>query len=360
MRQARHDGSAAVLRLTQAAWDRLEKRFVSMLYNTFFSYHAAMLNYKQMEALYWIVKLGSFEASANKLNTSQSAISKRIQELEMTFDLQVFDRTHRTARLTEKGEELFSYAKEILDRREQIVQAISAKEVLVRRVRLGVTELTALTWLPSLIAAIKREYPKVVVEAEVELSATLRDRLSADTVDIIIAPVSESSDEFVTAPLQAVENAWMCIPSLVPAGGAIPLSEIGQFPLLMQGSQSGTGLTYARFLQKHGVSYPRMSSSNNLVAQIGLTLSGIGISYLPHACLQYLITQGKLAVIETHPPLPPVQYVAMYRAHHALSLNAEIAKLAASWCNFDSLVLTPHASPSFAPPPVSVRTKQLM
>jgi DNA-binding transcriptional LysR family regulator len=300
-----------------------------------------MLNYKQMEALYWIVKLGSFEASASKLNTSQSAISKRIHELETTFDLQVFDRTHRTARLTEKGEEMFAYAKELLDRREQIVQAISAKEVLVRRLRLGVTELTALTWLPSLVAAIKREYPKVVVEAEVELSATLRDRLAADTVDIIIAPRVEPTEAFVTAKLQSVQNAWMCIPSLVPEGGKIPLTKIGQFPLLMQGSQSGTGLTYARFLQKHGVSYPRMSSSNNLVAQIGLTLSGLGISYLPQACLQYLVDEGKLGVIETTPPLPPVEYVAMYRTRHALSLNAEIAKLAATWCNFNALVLAP-------------------
>lgn len=61
-----------------------------------------MLTFKQMEALYWIVQLGSFDAAATRLNTTQSAISKRIQELERAFDLTVFDRAHRSARLTDR------------------------------------------------------------------------------------------------------------------------------------------------------------------------------------------------------------------------------------------------------------------
>ncbi|WOD17002.1 LysR family transcriptional regulator [Paraburkholderia kirstenboschensis] len=300
-----------------------------------------MLTFKQIEALYWIVQLGSFEGAASKLNASQSAISKRVQELESTFDLAVFDRTHRSARLTEKGEELFIYAKELLERRDHIVERVSAKEVLVRRLRLGVTELTALTWLPRLIAAIKRDYPKVIVEAEVELSATLRDRLTADTVDFIIVPAAQASERFVSTSLASVENAWICVPELVPGKRAIPLSEISRFPLLTQGNLSGTGMTYGRFLQENGVSAPKLLSSNNLIAQIGLTRSGMGVTYLPKACFQYLVDDGVLGIIRTTPPLPPIEYVAMYRADHAYTLNSEIAKLAAACCDFNSLLLQP-------------------
>jgi DNA-binding transcriptional LysR family regulator len=300
-----------------------------------------MLTFKQMEALYWIVQLGSFEAAASKLNASQSAISKRVQELESTFDLAVFDRTHRSARLTDKGEELFTYAKELLERRDQIVERVSAKEVLIRRLRIGVTELSALTWLPRLIAAIKETYPKVIVEAEVELSTTLRDRLAADTVDFIVVPAAPGSERFVSTSLASVENAWMCVPELVPSDATIPLADIAQFPLLTQGNLSGTGMTYGRFLSERGVNVPKVLSSNNLVAQIGLTLSGIGVSYLPKACLHYLVDDGVLGVIHTDPPLPPVEYVAMYRSDHAYALNGEIAKLASACCNFNSLLLQP-------------------
>src|SRR6185437_2713914 len=65
-----------------------------------------VITLKQVEALYWIAELGSFEAAALRLNTTQSAISKRIQELESRFDLEIFDRSRRTACLTPKGEEI--------------------------------------------------------------------------------------------------------------------------------------------------------------------------------------------------------------------------------------------------------------
>jgi DNA-binding transcriptional LysR family regulator len=300
-----------------------------------------MLTFKQVEALYWIVELGSFEAAAKKLNASQSAISKRVHELESSFNLEVFDRNRRSARLTEKGEELFQYAKELLERRDQIVERVSAKEVLVRRLRLGVTELTALTWLPRLIAAIRHEYPKVIVEAEVELSATLRERLADDSIDFIVVPGSTTSEAYVTTPLARVENAWMCAPDMVPASSPIPLTAISQFPLLTQGNASGTGMAYGRFLQEQGVHVKRALSSNNLVAQIGLTVSGLGVSYLPYECLQPLVKGGTLGVIETDPPLPPVEYSAVYRSDHPYSLTREIARLAKQCVDFGHLLFQP-------------------
>lgn len=56
-----------------------------------------------------------------KLNMSQSAISKRIQELEDAFDMPIFDRSKRSARLTEKGTELFEQATEILRQRDYLL-----------------------------------------------------------------------------------------------------------------------------------------------------------------------------------------------------------------------------------------------
>lgn len=314
-----------------------------MIASLLFIKDKVMLTFKQIEALFWIVELGSFEAAASKLNTSQSAISKRIQELESTFDLEMFDRNRRTARLTEKGEELYVYAKELLERRDEIVERVSAKEVLVRRLRLGVTELTALTWLPKLIAAIQREYPKVIVEAEVDLSSVLRERLAEDSIDFIVVPGAALSEAYVSKHLTSVPNSWMCAPKLVPQDMPIPLAEISQFPLLTQGNASGTGMVYGRFLQDQGVHIRKVLSSNNLIAQIGLTVSGLGISYLPSACMQQLVAKEMLGVIETNPPLPPVDYSAVYRSDHSYSLNREVARLAVECCDFGTMLFQPHS-----------------
>ena len=60
-----------------------------------------MFTYKQLEALYWIAELGGFAAAARKLNTTQSAISKRVQELERREVFFHFS----SARLTWESEE---------------------------------------------------------------------------------------------------------------------------------------------------------------------------------------------------------------------------------------------------------------
>ncbi|CAM2162963.1 MULTISPECIES: LysR family transcriptional regulator [Burkholderia] len=300
-----------------------------------------MLTFKQMEALYWIVQLGSFEAAATRLNTTQSAISKRVQELERAFDMAVFDRANRSARLTEKGTEFFEHARELLERRDQIVERMSSKEALVRQIRIGVTELTALTWLPRLIAAIQAEYPKVKVEAEVDLNATLRERLAAATVDVIIVPQMHEVEPYASTLVGQVRNAWMCAASLAPGKRAIPLADIAKFPLILQGGLSGTGYVYSRFLEEQGVALQKVLASNSLIAQIGLTLSGLGVSYLPEACLARMVERRALVVVPTQPALPLVRYVAMHRAEQSHSLSAAVARLAAQSCDFSSNLLDP-------------------
>ena len=70
---------------------------------------------KQLETLYWIARVGTFERAAARLNTSQSAVSKRMQELERASLIEIFDRSQRGAKLTVKGEELLGIAEKMLE-----------------------------------------------------------------------------------------------------------------------------------------------------------------------------------------------------------------------------------------------------
>ena len=273
-----------------------------------------MITFKQIEALFWIAELGNFATAARKLNTTQSAISKRIRELENLFDVEVFDRSKRSARLTEKGEELLHYAHEMLECRDRVLERISAKDVLVRFFRIGVTELTALTWLPALVDEIRTNYPRLTIEPEVELSAILFDRLMDGTIDMIIVPDVFEATQCVATPLRSVENAWMCTPALAEetlgedSAKPIPLTRIAGFTVLAQGNLSGTGRIYGRWLTQSRVGAAKSIISNNLIAQVGLTVSGLGVSYLPLQALRPLIDRGLLRTIETTPRLPRVCY----------------------------------------------------
>lgn len=293
-----------------------------------------MINLRQLLALHWIERLGTFERAAEHLNTTQSAISKRIQELEASTGLQLFDRSQRGARLTAIGEEMLVIAREMLTLAERITSLKDGTHVVTRRLRLGVTELTALTWLPRLIAKLVEDFPGLTVEAEVDMSRNLHEKLVDDLVDMIIIPDTFTAPEITAVPLGIVENAWMAAPGVVEHSGVVGLAELAKYPLLVQGKKSGSGLFVNKWLGTMGIELPKMLSSDSLTAMLGLTAAGLGVTYLPLECFRPLVDEGKLTIIHTDPPLPSVPYMAMYRNDRPSAFVSEVAIRAVEQCDF--------------------------
>jgi DNA-binding transcriptional LysR family regulator len=298
------------------------------------------MTFKQLEAIYWIVRQGGFSQAAAKLHTSQSAISKRVRELEALFGTELFDRAARSARLTQKGQEMFAIARHLLEQRESAVEQFLSPEVMERRVRVGVTELTAMTWLPRLVNLIEQHYPRVTIEPDVDTSRSLREKLLADELDLMIVPGIFKDDTLSSSAIGSVRNAWMCKPGLVPTRKAVPIQELAAWRLLTQSDRSGTGSIYARWLEALGVAPTEKIISNNLVAIIGMTVSGLGVSHLPRRCLQPMIRDGSLVVIRTIPELPDIEYVAAHKAERKSTLIASLVLLARQACDFTRLYQT--------------------
>ncbi|QOF79744.1 LysR family transcriptional regulator [Variovorax sp. 38R] len=295
------------------------------------------MTFKQLEALYWIARLGGFAQAANQLHTSQSAISKRVHELEQLFDTELFDRSQRTARLTDKGEEMFVLAKKLLDQRDAAVEQFGKPGVVERRIRIGVTELTAMTWLPRLVGLIQQHYPKVILEPDVDDSLQLRDKLLADELDVVIVPHTFADSRMQSKVIGRVKSAWMCKPGVIPsaaATGTVRLHDLARHRMLVQGNNSGTGRAYDAWMKDQGVQPANAIVVSNLVALTGLTVSGLGVSYLPRECLAPLVDAGMLEVIDVTPALPVVRYVAMHKGEHRSALTSSIVMLAQACCDF--------------------------
>src|SRR6266508_1890483 len=95
---------------------------------------------KQLHTFYWVWRLGGFAAAAEHLRTTQSAVSMRIQDLERSLGVTLFDRTQRSARLTAKGQELVKHAEQLITLATHIQHRIADPQALSGTVRLGVTE----------------------------------------------------------------------------------------------------------------------------------------------------------------------------------------------------------------------------
>lgn len=297
-----------------------------------------MMTFKQLEAVYWVTRLGSFSQAAAKLHTTQSAISKRVQELESLFSVELFDRTQRTSRLTEKGEEMYMVAKRLLEQRDEAAAQFTSSQEVVRRLRIGVTELTAMTWLPRLVELVRTHHPHVILEPDVDMSVMLRDKLLANEVDVIFVPDACGDERFTMKRLGSVENAWMCKPHLFDGCKIRRLHDLSSHTFLTQGDKSGTGVIYNEWLDAVNMHPTNIIVCNSLLAIIGMTVSGLGFSYLPRESLEPLIQADYLQVLKVTPPLPKMNYVAAYKSEQRSTLISSIVLLAQECCDFSRVL----------------------
>jgi DNA-binding transcriptional LysR family regulator len=91
---------------------------------------AKIVTLQQLETFFWTATLRSFSAAAERLCATQSAVSMWVRELERALGVELFDRTHRAARLTPKGRELLDYASRILDLSTELEHRIAAPDAI--------------------------------------------------------------------------------------------------------------------------------------------------------------------------------------------------------------------------------------
>ncbi|MEI2416521.1 LysR family transcriptional regulator [Orrella sp. JC864] len=293
-----------------------------------------MITFKQLEAFYWSVELGGFEAAARRLNTTQSAVSKRLQELEGILGFALFDRSRRKAQVTARGQELRLLARESLALRTRILDMSRADLVEPRTVRLGVTELTAMTWLPSLVQRVHGSHPQLTLAPTVGSSVSLAERLQAGELDLIVVPDAFRAAGLEVLHLDAVQYDWLCSPSYLDGVDRLALKALAQYTIIEQKHESGLGNLIDHWLDAQQVRFRNTLASSSLTASASLTLAGVGICYLPRRLFEPDIQSGQLRVIRSTPPVPRIPYVALYEKARADELLRYVASMATETCDF--------------------------
>src|SRR6185503_15184837 len=70
----------------------------------------AMIDFRTIETFLWVANLRSFRGAAEKLNTTQPAVSMRIAQLEDLLGVRRLERDRRVVAPTPKGQEMVGYA----------------------------------------------------------------------------------------------------------------------------------------------------------------------------------------------------------------------------------------------------------
>lgn len=293
-----------------------------------------MISLKQVEGFYWVAELNGVERAARHLNTTQSAMSKRIQELEATLGLELLDRSQRRIRTTPDGDRVLVLAREMMTLQKRMLQLGKAAKPAAQVLRIGVTELTAMTWFPVLTERMKTMSEAVVLEPHVDASAHLVRQLMEDSLDLAIVPDAFRNPVFQVVPLDVVEYAWMCRPGHLETDKPLPLEDLANYTMIDQVHGSGLGDILRRWLGDRRVNVSNTLASSSLSAVAALTIAGHGISYLPRRMFDPLITSGRLRILDTKPKIPRIPYVIMFKKSRGDETISSVTSVITDACDF--------------------------
>lgn len=294
-----------------------------------------MTSFRELEALAAVVDQGSFKGAARSLNTSQSAISRLIQDFEAQFALPLFSRDQRAARLTVTGQEALRIARAVLKQRDTLTERFCSAELVSPALRFGVTELAAVTWVPRFVGCLHERYPKLLLEVEVGSSPQLHEQVRSGRLNLAVVIDVVRTTEMVRVPVGTATMGWFSAPWLLHSD-TMSLHELELHTLLLQGPSTGAGRRLAAWLKEKSVEPVNVIHSDSLAALSGIAAAGLGIANLPRAVASDALHRGWLREVRVPVAPPNLNYLAIARIDTVSAFHRSVIEVAQGTCDFDT------------------------
>jgi len=286
------------------------------------------MNLRNFETFYWITRLGSFTAAAERVLATQSTVSTRVRELEQSLGVKLFDRRHRQVRLTPKGKELAHYVERLLELTHEMRERITPTSSVSGLIRVGVVEIIAYTWLPRFIQVLRQSYPNVALELEIALTAELVEKLANGSLDVIFALGNAPNANYACESLGAIQLEWMASPALGVPRRAVTPRDLERWPFITLNRLSYHHSTIQAWMKENRVRARKVIVCNSLTVAAKLVEAGVGLSLLPPLVYRREMAEGSLQIVRTKARMAPVRFSAIYPLGEFQPLAPLVTRLA--------------------------------
>jgi DNA-binding transcriptional LysR family regulator len=267
----------------------------------------------QIEAFYWIARLGGFHAAATHLNISQPTISLRIRAFERTLGVRLFERTGRKIRISQEAADLLPQAERMILLAGELSTRHTAVDPLRGRLRLGAPDTFALTCMPDLLATLKLRYPELNVALTVDNSTVLGAKLNRRELDVAVLVDPEVEAHVRVVPVGAMRFVWVGSRRLGLPRREVRPGDLAGYEIFTNPEPSHLMTLLRNWFATAGIKPSRLSTCNNLSVILKLTLSGAGVSLLPRSILPADIDTDVWSVLKPNPETARVRLCVAYQ-----------------------------------------------
>lgn len=256
----------------------------------------------------------SFTRAAAELSYAQSSVTSQIRALEDSLGTPLFDRLGSRIRLTEAGERLLPYARQIIELSEEARAAVVDAEEPSGALAVGTMESLTSYRLPPLLELFHHRYPKVRLSLRTTLGDETRQALRQGTYDVgfLMEPETEHAglESRVLAPEPLVLVAAPAHPLAQDPAKNLKTEDLAQAQLV--GTEPGCpyrDLFESELVHRTGTPPPFMEFGTIEATKRGVA-GGLGIALLPRVTVGAELASGTLAELPWDPPFQLYTQVA--------------------------------------------------
>jgi DNA-binding transcriptional LysR family regulator len=286
-----------------------------------------MIDFRSLETFLWVANLRSFRGAADRLHTTQPAVSMRIAHLEDDLGVKLLDRDRRAVSLTEKGKLLVRHAERLMRERSSLIESVGDSSAMSGVVRLGVSETIVHTWLPKLIERVNTAYPNLEIEIEVDISPNLRERLLTKNLDLglLLGPIGDF--DLQSKPLCSYPIGFVASGKIKFRQKTVPLEAIAEYPLVTFSRNTQPYIALRELFERSGL-HAKIHASASLATVVRMALDGIGIAVIPPTIINTISVPGRLREIKTNAKMPPFNYFVSWPASPGSFAVQKVAEIA--------------------------------
>lgn len=253
------------------------------------------MNLRHLRTFVTIAETGSFQAAAERLFLTQSAVSMQMKALEESLQAELFDRGKRPPVLSALGRALLDRARDLVDQVENFRRAAAGGDDLLGSLTLGVIPSATTSILPGALARLRDEHPNIQVRIEGGLSAGLEDLVSGGVIDAAVVTEPARLPAGLNSLTIFSEPLLIAVPAQTEDGTAAALLE--KLPFIRFNRATGIGRIIETTLQSRGIRVVETMELDSIEAILMMVSRGLGASVVPERSL----TEGFAATVRTLP-----------------------------------------------------------
>ena len=253
----------------------------------------------QLEFFRKVVEEGSFSKAAERVYRTQPAVSIAIRRLEEEIGAPLFERSQKTPALTDVGQVVYDYAKQILSLRDQALDGVAEMKLLKRgRVRIGANESTSHYLLPQIILDYLKRYPQVKVEIFGDSSDHLPREVLDGKVDFALMAFEAVDSDLKSFPLLKDELVLIMHPDHPLAKrAAVTVEELGKESFVAHNVKTGSRQRVIEAFAQHRTPLNITLELATIETIKRFVQLKIGLGFVPRMCVAEELERGSLAAV---------------------------------------------------------------